>query len=52
MPPKSKRQAGLLGAIAGGNKALAKRTGLSRTQAREALRGSKVKGLPTRKKKK
>jgi DNA-binding FadR family transcriptional regulator len=48
MPPKSKAQAGLMGAIAGGNKALSKRTGISRSTAREYMRGSKTKGLPAR----
>jgi len=50
MPPKSKKQAGFLGAIAGGKSK--KKGGPSKEQAKEMLRGSKVKGLPTRAKKK
>lgn len=46
MPPKSKKQAGFLGAIAGGK--ARKKGGPTRAQAREMLRGSKLKGLPTR----
>jgi hypothetical protein len=49
MPVKSKRQAGLIGMVAGGKKKL---PGLSKTQAKEMLRGQKVKKLPTRAKKK
>lgn len=49
MPPKSKAQARLFGAAAGGKKTKAK--SLSRSQAREALRGVKVKKLPARKRK-
>lgn len=49
MPPKSKRQAGYLGLIASGKK---KNPHLSATVAKEMLRGSKVKHLPTRAKKK
>lgn len=50
MPVKSKAQARLFGAVAGGLRT--KATGLSRSQAREALRGTKMSKLPTRKKKK
>lgn len=50
MPPKSKAQAGFFGAIAGGKSN--KKGGPSKSQAREALRGSKIKGLPKRAKKK
>ena len=46
MPPKSKRQARFLGAVAAGK--ARKKGGPSRTQAREMLRGSKQKGLPER----
>lgn len=46
MPVKSRKQAGLFGAAAAGRST--KATGLSKTQAREALRGQKLKGLPTR----
>lgn len=49
MPPKSRAQARLFGAVAGGKRTKAK--GLSRKKAREALRGSKVKKLPARKRK-
>jgi hypothetical protein len=48
MPPKSRAQARLYGAVAGGKKTKAK--GMTRKQAREALRGTKVKSLPARKK--
>jgi hypothetical protein len=44
-PPKSKAQARFLGAIAGGAKGP---RGLSQTEAKNMLRGSKVKGLPAR----
>jgi hypothetical protein len=44
MPVKSKKQAGLFGAAAAGKKTKAK--GLSRGQAKEALKGVKVKRLP------
>lgn len=49
MPPKSKAQARLMGAVAGGkaNKA----TGMSRSEAREYLRGAKVSKLPEKVKK-
>lgn len=49
MPPKSKAQARYMGAVAAG-KARGKR-GLTRAQAREYLRGAKVKRLPARKRK-
>jgi hypothetical protein len=52
MPAKSKRQARLFGAIAGGNKRLARKTGLTRSQAREAVRGQKVRKLPERSRRK
>jgi hypothetical protein len=48
MPPKSKRQAGYLGLIAGGK---VKSRTLSQARAREMLRGAKLKRLPTRKRK-
>lgn len=48
MPPKSKRQAGWLGLIAGGK---VKSRRISKAQAREMLRGAKLKRLPTRKRK-
>lgn len=47
---RSKKQAGLFGAIAGGKKTKAK--GMSKSEAKTRLRGVKVKGLPTRAKKK
>lgn len=50
MPAKSKAQARLFGAVAGGKST--KATGLSKTQAKESLRGQKVKNLPVRKKSK
>lgn len=43
---KSKAQARFLGAVAGGQ---IRRKGLSRTRAREMLKGTKVKRLPARK---
>ena len=51
MPPKSKAQAGFMGAIIAGK---ARKKGPSKKVAREFLRGHKVKGLPrkVRKKKK
>ena len=51
MPPKSRKQARLLGLIAGGGKTR-KKTGLSRARAKEFLRGSKIRRLPLRVKKK
>jgi hypothetical protein len=45
---KSKAQARYLGAVAGGQ---IKRKGLSRKKAREMLKGTKVKKLPARKRK-
>ncbi len=50
MPPKSKKQARLLGLIAGGE-IPRKKTGLSKAKAKEMLRGAKLKKLPTRVKK-
>lgn len=50
MPAKSKAQARLLGAIAAGKKT--KASGLSPTEAREFLRGTKLSKLPARKKRK
>ena len=47
---KSKAQARLFGAVAAGKKTKAK--GLSRAEAKERLRGVKVKRLPQRAKKK
>ena len=44
MPIKSKAQAGLLGAVAGGSKKL---PGLAKSQARESLKGVEKKKLPT-----
>lgn len=44
MPAVSKKQAGLLGAIIAGT--ARKKTGLSKEQAKEFLRGTKVKELP------
>ncbi len=49
MPAKSKAQARLFGAVAAGKRT--KATGLSRAQAKEALRGQKLSKLPARKKK-
>jgi hypothetical protein len=49
MPVKSRKQAGLIGMVAAGKKKL---PGLSSSQAKEMLRGQKVKKLPTRAKKK
>jgi hypothetical protein len=49
MPPKSRAQARLFGAVAGGQRTKAK--SLTRKQAREALRGTKMKRLPARKRK-
>ena len=43
MPVKSKKQAGLFGMVAGGKKKL---PGLSQSEAKESLRGTKVKKLP------
>jgi hypothetical protein len=48
--PKSKKQARLFGAVAAGKATKAK--GMSPAEARERLRGAKVKSLPMRKKKK
>jgi hypothetical protein len=42
--PKSKAQAHLFGAVAGGMKTQAK--GLGESKAKEMLKGSKLKGLP------
>lgn len=50
MPVKSKRQARLFGAVAGGAKTKAK--GLSKAKAKESLRGQKLKKLPEKAKKK
>lgn len=44
--PRSKAQARLFGAIAGGRPT--KATGMTKSQARGSLRGRKVKGLPAR----
>ena len=49
MPAKSRAQARLFGAVAAGKRT--KATGLSRTEAREALRGQKISKLPARKRK-
>jgi hypothetical protein len=49
MPPKSKAQARFMGAVAGGK---IKKKGLSRKEAREYLRGTKIKSLPKKIKKK
>lgn len=49
MPAVSRAQARLMGAIAGGAKT--KATGLSRSQAREFLRGVNLSKLPERKRK-
>jgi hypothetical protein len=48
-PPKSKAQARFFGAIAGGR---LKKKGFSRKEARNRLRGVKVKRLPARKRRK
>ena len=48
MPPKSRAQARFLGAVAGGQ---AKASGLSKDEAKEYLRGSKLKTLPEKAKK-
>lgn len=48
--PKSKAQARLFGAIAGGHRT--KATGLSRSKARDMLRGVSIKRLPPRSRKK
>jgi hypothetical protein len=45
---KSKAQARFLGAVAGGQ---IKRKGMTKAKAREMLRGTKVKKLPARKRK-
>ena len=50
MPVVSRKQAKLFGAVAAGKRT--KATGLSRGQAREALRGQKISKLPARKRKK
>jgi hypothetical protein len=47
--PVSKAQAGLFGAAAGGKPT--KATGLSRSEAKDKLRGRKVKKLPPRSRK-
>lgn len=49
MPVKSKAQAKFMGAIAGGK---LKKKGLSKTKAKEFLKGVKVKKLPKKSKKK
>ena len=51
MPPKSKAQARFMGAVIAGK---ARKKGPTKKQAREFLRGHKIKGLPkkVRKKKK
>jgi hypothetical protein len=49
--PKSKAQARLFGAVAGGKRTRL-RTGLSKAQARKALRGVRLKDLPARKRQK
>ncbi len=49
MPAKSKAQARLFGAVAAGKRT--KATGLSKSEARESLRGTKLSKLPARKKK-
>jgi len=51
MPPKSRKQARLLGLIAGGE-IPRKKTDLSKAKAKEMLRGAKLKKLPLRAKKK
>jgi len=45
--PKSKAQARLFGAVAGGKSTKAK--GMTRSEAKTRLRGTKVKSLPARK---
>jgi len=45
-PPRSKAQARFFGAIAGGK---IKRKGFSKKEARDRLRGVKIKKLPARK---
>ena len=50
MPVKSRAQARLFGAVAGGKRTKAK--GLSKAKARESLRGQKLKKLPARKRRK
>lgn len=49
--PVSKAQARLFGLIAGGGHPR-KGSGLSRTQARNILRGKRIKGLPARSRRK
>lgn len=44
MPPRSKRQARFLGLVAAGK--IKRKDAPSRAQARESLRGAKVKRLP------
>lgn len=44
--PRSKAQARLFGAIAGGRSTKAK--GMTRPEAKKRLRGAKLKGLPAR----
>jgi hypothetical protein len=48
MPAKSKAQMKFMGAVAGG---AIKKPGLSKKEAREFIRGQKMKNLPKRKKK-
>jgi len=50
MPVKSRAQARLFGAVAGGRKTKAKT--LSKAKAKESLKGQKLKKLPERVKKK
>ncbi len=50
MPAKSKKQAAFFGAVAGGKARKGK--GLSKAKAKEMLRGTKVKKLPKKIKKK
>ena len=45
MPAKSKAQARFMGAVAGGK---AKAKGLSKAEAKEFLRGNKIRDLPAR----
>lgn len=53
MPVVSKKQAHLFGLIASGKKPTkTKVKGLSKEEAKEALKGQKIKGLPLKKKKK
>lgn len=47
MPPVSKKQAGFFGMIAAG---IIKKKGLSENKAKEMLKGSHLKQLPTKKK--